>query len=224
MKLFDRYWYNALADQFNQPYFNELANFINEEKKKGKLILPFAGEEFFAFDMTSLDSVSVVMIGQDPYADMHLCQGVAFSCPSHKPIPGSLKNIFRELKSDLGIENTKTTLFQWCIQGVLMLNTVLTVENGKPGSHAGKGWEHFTDAVVKAVAERGVPTVYILMGKSAKAKRAVIEEFSDAPYLIIDTAHPSPRSAHQGFFWTKPFSKANAFLKEHGLKEIDWRT
>lgn len=210
--------------EYRKPYFIELDRFLSKEKSSGKIILPFPGSDIFrAFDLCPLNAVKVVILGQDPYINLGQANGLAFGVCRSEKIPPSLKNIFRELKSDLGFVNDHGDLSNWAIQGVLLLNTVLTVEKGKSGSHVNKGWEEFTDEAIRQTCLLDTPVIYWLLGKNAQMKKDLILTNRIAPTLILESAHPSPFSAHKGFFWSKPFSKTNKFLSKHGLRPINWK-
>jgi uracil-DNA glycosylase len=222
--IFESYWYNALYDEYRQKYFLELEAFLAQEKKDGKVILPFPNTRIFqAFELCSLNKVKVVILGQDPYIGLSQAQGLAFSVSNTCPIPPNLKNIYRELKSDTGIVNDTGDLSHWAVQGVFLLNTVLTVEQGKSGSHVNIGWEEFTDAALIATCKLRRPVVYWLLGKHAQLKKDLINAYREGPTLIIETPHPFPLSAHRGFFWSKPFSRTNSFLMKHGQQPINWK-
>ena len=194
-------------------------NFVKDEYEK-KTIYPKKNEVFNAFRYTDFDNVKVVILGQDPYHGPNQAEGLSFSVSNEVLKPPSLQNIFKVLESDLGIHFTKSnSLKPWAKQGVLLLNAVLTVEEHKPTSHKGRGWEIFTDDVIKILNEKEEPLVFILWGAYARSKKELI---TNPKHLIIESAHPSPFSARNGFFGSKPFSRTNAFLKSNGLKEIDW--
>jgi len=214
-------WKAALAGEFASPYMSQLKDFLKAEREAGKWIFPKGSEYFRALDLTPLDKVKVVILGQDPYHGDGQAHGLCFSVqPGVRP-PPSLVNIHKEMESDLGIVPPRHGFLEsWAKQGVLLLNSVLTVERGQAASHQGQGWEKFTDAVIRQVNDLPHPVVFILWGSYAQKKAA----FVDAKrHLVIKSPHPSPLSAHNGFFGSKPFSKANAFLRDHGMKEIDWR-
>lgn len=214
-------WKAALAGEFSSPYMAHLKDFLKAEKEAGKWIFPKGSEYFRALDLTPLDKVKVVILGQDPYHGDGQAHGLCFSVqPGVRP-PPSLVNIYKEMESDLGIVPPRHGFLEsWAKQGVLLLNSVLTVERGQAASHQGQGWEKFTDAVIRQVNELPHPVVFILWGSYAQKKAA----FVDAKrHLVIKSPHPSPLSAHNGFFGSKPFSKANTFLRDHGMTEIDWR-
>lgn len=213
-------WKVPLLPEFSSNYMVALRQFIMAEKAAGKRIFPKDAEWFRALDLTPLDKVRVVILGQDPYHGEGQAHGLCFSVkPGVRP-PPSLVNIYKEIESDLGVRPvTHGFLEHWAQQGVLLLNSVLTVEKGQPASHQGKGWERFTDAIIRLVNARETPAVFMLWGNYAQRKA----EFVDATrHLALKSTHPSPFSAHNGFLGSKPFSKANAFLESKGLPPIDW--
>ena len=213
-------WLNALRDEFDQPYMADLKQFLLAEREAGKRIFPNGGNWFRALDLTPLDKVRVVILGQDPYHGLGQAHGLCFSVPHGVQPPPSLANIFKELKSDLGIEPARHGFLEhWASQGVLLLNSVLTVEMGRAASHRDRGWERFTDAVIRAVNARQEPVVFMLWGSYAQKKAAFVDT---ARHLVLKAPHPSPLSAHSGFFGCKHFSQANAFLTERGQRPIDW--
>ncbi len=215
-------WIEQIGDEFNKPYMQELKQFLVDEKAKGKTILPAAALWFNALNSMPFDKLKVVILGQDPYPTIGHAHGICFSVlPEVKPLPKSLLNINKELMDDLGIDNSHTGYLQsWADQGVLLLNTVLTVEQGNANSHQGKGWETFTDAIIKTVNERENHVVFILWGAKAHKKQDAIDI---SKHRIIKSVHPSPLSAYRGFFGSKPFSRTNAYLKEFGEDIIDWK-
>lgn len=212
-------WKEVLKDEFNSQYFSELKEFLVEEKSKFKIYPP--GKLIFnAFNNTPFEKVKVVLLGQDPDHGPGQAHGLCFSVPEGIRQPPSLVNIFKELNSDLGIPvATHGNLENWTSQGVLLLNAILTVRANQAGSHQNKGWEMFTDAVIKNISERRTGIIFLLWGKYAQAKEALID--SNRHY-ILKAAHPSPFSADNGFFGCKHFSKTNEILSRHGLEEIDW--
>ena len=213
-------WDIILKQEYNEPYFKELIEFIKKEYKT-KVIYPKQNEVFNAFRYTDFDNVKVVILGQDPYHGPNQAEGLSFSVSNEVLKPPSLKNIFKELESDLKIPFPEhNSLKPWAKQGVLLLNAVLTVEEHKPTSHKDKGWEKFTDNIIREINKRSTPTVFILWGAYARAKKALI---TNPKHYIIESAHPSPFSARNGFFGSKPFSKTNEFLRKNNIKEIDWR-
>ncbi|GAB3385069.1 uracil-DNA glycosylase [Azotobacter armeniacus] len=214
-------WKEALHDEFDKPYMRELSDFLRREKAVGKEIYPAGALIFNALNSTPLDRVEVVIIGQDPYHGPGQAHGLCFSVQPGVPVPPSLQNIFRELKRDLNIDMPKHGYLQhWAEQGVLLLNTSLTVERGNAGSHAGMGWQQFTDRVIEVVSQRRGHLVFMLWGAHAQSKRRLIDP---SKHLILCSAHPSPLSAHRGFIGNGHFSRANRFLEQHGLAPIDWR-
>ncbi len=213
-------WDIILKQEYNEPYFKDLIEFIKKEYKT-KVIYPKQNEVFNAFRYTDFDNVKVVILGQDPYHGPNQAEGLSFSVSNEVLKPPSLKNIFKELESDLKIPFPEhNSLKPWAKQGVLLLNAVLTVEEHKPTSHKDKGWEKFTDNIIREINKRSTPTVFILWGAYARAKKTLI---TNPKHYIIESAHPSPFSARNGFFGSKPFSKANDFLRKNNIKEIDWR-
>ena len=213
-------WKAPLQSEFDAPYMAALKEFLVGERAKGKRIFPKGSEWFHALDVTPLENVRVVILGQDPYHGEGQAHGLCFSVkPGVRP-PPSLINIHKEMKSDLGLEPPPHgNLEAWARQGVLLLNSVLTVEAGLAGSHQGKGWERFTDAVIRLVNDLQHPVVFILWGSYAQKKAAFVDR---RRHLVLASAHPSPLSAHNGFFGSKPFSKANEFLVAQGEKPIEW--
>jgi uracil-DNA glycosylase len=219
-----RSWLEPLRDEFASPYMDALKAFLLAEKDAGKAVFPRGSEWFRALDLTPLDKVRVVILGQDPYHGAGQAHGLCFSVPPGVKPPPSLANIYKEMHSDLGIAPARHGfLDHWARQGVLLLNSVLTVEMGRAASHQGKGWERFTDAVIARVAAREEPVVFMLWGNYAQKKAAFVEGADrNGRHLILKAAHPSPLSAHNGFFGCRHFSKANAFLQERGLPPIAW--
>ncbi|MCV3768361.1 uracil-DNA glycosylase [Rhizobium sp. TRM95796] len=214
-------WRAALAGEFSSPYMASLKAFLQEEKSAGKTIFPKGAEYFRALDLTPLGQVKVVILGQDPYHGDGQAHGLCFSVRPDVRIPPSLVNIYKEMQSDLGIPPARHGYLEhWARQGVLLLNSVLTVERSLAASHQGKGWEKFTDAVIARVNEQETPVVFMLWGAYAQRKAAFVDQ---SRHLVLKAPHPSPLSAHNGFFGSKHFSRANAFLDEKGLGAIDWR-
>lgn len=213
-------WTNILGDEKVQPYFKSILQFLADEKKAGKIIYPAQNEIFSAFKETAYEQLKVVILGQDPYHGPGQAHGLSFSVkPGVKP-PPSLKNIFQELKNDLNLAiPNHGCLNKWANQGVLLLNTALSVEQGQPQSHAKIGWTTFTDNVIRKLNNYPKPLVFLLWGSHAKNKRVLIDE---QKHLVLTAAHPSPFSVHQGFYGCRHFSKANAFLETHGRHPIDW--
>lgn len=213
-------WKEALKPEFEKPYFAGIVNFLKEEKRQGKTIYPPGKYIFNAYECTPLNRVKVVIIGQDPYHNPGQAHGLSFSVPDGVPPPPSLINIFKELNEDLGIAVNHTgNLEKWARQGVLLLNASLTVEVNKPMSHASVGWHTFTDETIKYVSQHCDHVVFILWGRFAQNKEVLIDRNK---HLVLKAAHPSPLSAYNGFFGSKPFSKANNWLREKGITPIDW--
>ena len=213
-------WKAPLLPEFNEPYMAALKGFLASEKAAGKIIYPKASEWFRALDLTPLDRVRVVILGQDPYHGPGQAHGLCFSVPPGVRPPPSLINIFKDLESDLGLPRPRHGFLEsWASQGVFLLNSVLTVEAAQAASHAKKGWERFTDAVIRLVNDRPEPVVFMLWGAYAQKKAAFVDP---SRHLILRAAHPSPLSAHNGFLGCKHFSAANAFLQNKGLAPIDW--
>ncbi len=212
-------WDNLLGEEYRKEYFKNLEKFVIEEYKN-KTIYPKINEVYNAFRYTSFDDIKVVIIGQDPYHGENQAEGLCFSVKKGIPKPPSLVNIFKELHDDLGYDIPKNgSLVDWTKEGVLLLNAVLTVEKDKAASHRSRGWETFTDEVIKVVNKKDTPVVFILWGSYARSKKELI---TNDKHLIIESAHPSPLSAYNGFFGSHPFSKTNNFLIEHGIKPINW--
>lgn len=214
-------WKDRLKSQFSADYMKKLDRFIEEEIQKGKIVFPKAAEYFSALNLTKFEDVRIVILGQDPYHGPGQAHGLCFSVPQGIRLPPSLKNIFKELRSDLNIENeNRGCLESWGKQGVLLLNSVLTVEEGKAGSHQGKGWELFTDSVIQLLNDEKEQLVFILWGSYAQKKASFVDR---QRHLVIESVHPSPLSAHRGFFGTKPFSSANSYLQKFGKPPINWK-
>ena len=213
-------WRQQLGEKFNSPLMEKLSDFLRAELKSGKKIYPPGRQIFRAFELTSFHDVRVVILGQDPYHGRDQAHGLSFSVDYASKLPPSLQNIFKELHSDLGIKTPDHgNLQDWAKQGVLLLNTCLTVEEGKAGSHQGIGWEQFTDEVLKRINDYKNHIVFIFWGRKAQEKGQFIDR---SKHLIIESAHPSPFSANNGFFGSKPFSRTNSYLKMHNLPEINW--
>ena len=217
-------WKPVLEPVLATPGARQLGDWLRAEEGAGKAIYPPCGSRLKALELTPLDRVKVVILGQDPYHGPGQAMGLSFSIPREEKLPPSLRNIYKELAGDLGIEQpAHGDLTGWAEQGVLLLNSSLTVEAGRAGSHAGRGWEAITDAAVRAVAERDLPSVFILWGAHAQKKAQSIPELQDGSrHLVLVSPHPSPLSAHRGFFGSRPFSRANAFLEDAGRGVIDW--
>jgi uracil-DNA glycosylase len=213
-------WKNALSQEFEAEYFNTLADFVRSEYKNGT-VFPAPKNIFRAFDACPLGETKVVILGQDPYHGDGQANGLCFAVPANIDLPPSLQNIFKEIKSDLGVQPLSSgDLVRWAKQGVLLLNATLTVRAHVAGSHQNKGWEQFTDAVIKQLSRENRPIVFLLWGNYARKKGAYVDR---TKHLVLESAHPSPLSAYNGFFGNKHFSQTNEYLKKHGLKEIDWR-
>ncbi|HLT73449.1 MAG TPA: uracil-DNA glycosylase [Ohtaekwangia sp.] len=212
-------WKARLADEFDKPYFQNLTQFVRNEYQSG-VIYPPGKDIFRAFDCCSFEDIKVVIIGQDPYHGPGQANGLCFSVANGITMPPSLKNIFKEIAQDLGKPIPSTgDLGRWAEQGVLLLNATLTVRASQPGSHQNKGWEQFTDAVIKKVSDEKQHVVFLLWGAYAQKKGEIIDR---SKHLVLMSAHPSPFSADRGFFGCRHFSKANQYLKSKGLQEIDW--
>lgn len=212
-------WKKRLEGEFEKPYFKELTKFVQEEYEN-VTVYPELKNIFRAFELTPFNEVKVVILGQDPYHGPNQAIGFSFAVEKGITLPPSLRNIYKELESDLGEKSVATgDLSGWAMQGVLLLNATLTVRAGSPGSHQRKGWEEFTDAVIRALSEEREHLVFILWGNYARTKGAHIDR---AKHLVIESAHPSPFSARNGFFGSRPFSKANEYLVSGGETEIDW--
>ena len=213
-------WDTILKEEFEKEYFKELMKFVSQEYKN-KTIYPKQNDVFNAFRYTDFDNVKVVILGQDPYHGPNQAEGLSFSVSNDVLKPPSLKNIFKELESDLKIPFPEhNSLKPWAKEGVLLLNAVLTVEEHNPTSHKNHGWETFTDDIIKIINNKKTPVVFILWGSYKKKKKSLI---TNPIHYVIESPHPSPFSAYSGFFGSKPFSKTNDFLKSKGLKEINWR-
>ena len=211
-------WDNILKDEFKKDYFKNLVKFLNTENKT-KTIFPKSEDLFRALKLTDYNDVNVVILGQDPYHGEKEANGLCFSVNHGVQSPPSLQNIFKELKSDMGIVRTDTDLSDWAEQGILLLNTVLTVEKDKAFSHRDKGWEIFTDKIIEKLNEREDPIVFVLWGNAARSKKSLL---TNSKHMIVESAHPSPLSYSRGFKDSKPFSKINNMLKSVNKKEINW--
>ncbi|MBO9131911.1 uracil-DNA glycosylase [Rhizobium sp. B230/85] len=213
-------WKNALSAEFSSPYMEKLKAFLVEERQNVKTIFPRGPEYFRALDLTPLHDVKVVILGQDPYHGLGQAHGLCFSVRPGVRTPPSLVNIYKEMQADLGIPPARHGFLEsWARQGVLLLNSVLTVEESRAASHQGKGWERFSDAVIRAVNDQCEHVVFLLWGAYAQKKAAFVDA---SRHLVLKSAHPSPLSAHNGFLGSRPFSKANAYLEQHGRTPIDW--
>ena len=225
-------WDERLKDEWDKPYYKELRSFLVDEYRE-TTVYPPAEDIFNAFKLTAYEDVKVVILGQDPYHEPGQAQGLSFSVPYTEPLPPSLQNILKELEDDKAASGGAPTqnfdslidgvLVPWANQGVLLLNTVLTVRAHQAGSHRGKGWEKFTDRVIELLAEREKPMVFVLWGANAGAKQDIILRAQDRPrHLIIKAPHPSPLSAYRGFFGGRYFSRCNYFLEDNGIEPINW--
>lgn len=213
-------WLPALQEEFKKPYYKELYQFVKEEYSK-TVVYPPADDIFNALHLTPLNEVKVLILGQDPYHNVGQAHGLCFSVKPEVEIPPSLENIYKELQEDLGCSIPDNGyLVKWAQQGVLMLNTVLTVRAHQANSHQGRGWEQFTDAIIHAVNDQDRPIVYMLWGRPAQSK---IPMLTNPKHLILKAPHPSPLSAYRGFFGCKHFSQANNFLQKNGIQPIDWQ-
>ncbi|PAX60774.1 uracil-DNA glycosylase [Brunnivagina elsteri] len=213
-------WHSVLAEELDKPYFRQLEDFLIEERQT-QTIYPPETDVFSAFELTSYDKVRVLLLGQDPYHDRNQAHGLCFSVKPGIKLPRSLGNIYKELKDDIGLEIPESGyLVNWAKQGILMLNAVLTVRSHEANSHKNKGWEIFTDAVISKVNDKSHPVIFVLWGGYAQKKLKLIDTTKHA---VIQSAHPSPLSARNGFFGSKPFSAINSALLKHNQPEIDWK-
>lgn len=220
MAMLQNDWLEAVGGEFKKPYYAELYKFVKEEYSN-EIVYPPSDDIFNAMHLTPLNEVKVLILGQDPYHNQGQAHGLCFSVQPDVVVPPSLKNIYKELQADLGCEIPNNGyLVKWAQQGILMLNTVLTVRAHKPLSHQGKGWEQFTDAIIEAVNAQDRPIVYMLWGKPAQRKASML---NNPKHLVLKAAHPSPLSESHGFFGCKHFSQANQFLEENGIQPIDWQ-
>ncbi|MBB3188917.1 uracil-DNA glycosylase [Halomonas cerina] len=214
-------WQRWLGDEFQAPYMQALRDFLAAEKAARKVIYPHSSNWFRAFELTPLDRVKVVILGQDPYHGPGQAHGLCFSVRPGVRVPPSLSNIYKELEADVGARPVDHgCLEHWARQGVLLLNTSLTVEQGNAGSHRGMGWETFTDRAIQTVSAHAKPSVFLLWGSPARKKKALVDT---SRHLVLESPHPSPLSAHRGFFGNHHFSRANAFLEQNGRYPIDWQ-
>ncbi|MDA9555848.1 uracil-DNA glycosylase [Pelobium sp.] len=215
-------WLAVLENQFEKDYMKSLKQFLLTEKQRGEKIFPPNDDIFKAFELTPFDKVKVVILGQDPYHGIGQAHGLSFSVKKGVKFPPSLQNIFKELETDINGFKTPNhgELTDWAKQGVLLLNATLTVSSGKAGSHQNQGWEIFTDEAIKVISEQKEGVIFILWGKFAQAKESLIDT---SKHFVIKSAHPSPFSAHSGFFGSKPFSKTNEILEKLGKEKIDWQ-
>lgn len=219
MAALDGRWAEVLGPEFHKPYYKELYKFVKQEYAT-EVIYPPSDKLFTALHLTPLDKVKVVILGQDPYHEPNQAMGMSFSVPEGVEVPPSLKNIYKEIHEDIGEKIPDTgDLTRWARQGVLLLNAVLTVRAHQANSHKGKGWEQFTDAIIKAVDAEDRPIVFLLWGRNARDKKELI---TNPKHLVLEAAHPSPLSAYNGFFGCRHFSKCNKFLKENGSEGVDW--
>lgn len=220
MGMIENDWLYAVGEEFKKPYYKELYQFVKEEYST-RTIFPAAEDIFHAFHLTPLQQVKVLLLGQDPYHNEKQAHGLCFSVKPEVEVPPSLENIYKELSDDVGCEiPNHGYLEKWARQGILMLNTVLTVRAHQANSHQNKGWEKFTDAVIRAVNEQDRPIVILLWGRPAQRKKSML---NNPKHLILTAPHPSPLSAYRGFFGCKHFSKTNDFLKQFGIEPIDWQ-
>ncbi len=217
-------WKAPLTPEFSSDYMTNLRTFLIQQKKEGKHVFPKGSEYFRALDLTPLDKVRVVILGQDPYHGPGQAHGLCFSVqPGVRP-PPSLVNIYKELESDIGMQRPQHGFLEsWAQQGVLLLNSVLTVQQAEAASHRGKGWEQFTDAIIRLIAAKEEPVVFLLWGSYAQKKVGFVQSIDQGgKHLVLKAPHPSPLSAHNGFFGCQHFSKTNSFLEHNGLPPIDW--
>ena len=221
LPLLDSSWREVMGPEFHQPYMKALNEFLSQQIQAGKVIYPAIENWFNAFNLTPFDKVNVIILGQDPYHGPDQAHGLCFSVPPAVAIPPSLMNIFKELEQDMGMPRPKNGCLQpWATKGVLLLNATLTVEQGKAGSHQGKGWEHFTDKAIQLLSERRKGLVFLLWGAYAHRKESLIDTSN---HLVLKAPHPSPLSAYRGFFGCRHFSLANAYLLRFGQQPVDWR-
>lgn len=213
-------WDSILKEDFESENYRNLRKFLAQEYRT-RVIYPDMHDIFNALKYTPYENVKAVILGQDPYHGAGQAHGMCFSVKPDVPAPPSLVNIFKEIETDIGVKNKSSYLVPWAKQGVLLLNTVLTVREGQPNSHKGKGWEVLTDSIIRKLNARKEPIVFMLWGGNARSKKSLI---TSSQHLILECPHPSPLSAYAGFFGCKHFSKCNAFLKAHGEEPIDWRT
>ena len=212
-------WNPILRQEFNKPYWVELQNYILDQRAS-HMVFPAHPDVFRAFHLTSFATLKVVILGQDPYHGVGQANGLCFSVSPGVSFPPSLRNIFQELEDDLGVSKPQSgDLAAWAEQGILLLNTTLTVRQGAPASHQGKGWETFTDEVIRCISQKKEKIVFVLWGASARRKKSLIDV---TKHTCIESVHPSPLSAYRGFFGSKPFSKINQLLRQQGVTEIDW--
>lgn len=216
----EKEWHKLLGSELERPYMSELWDFLHHERQAGKVIYPANEDIFAALNLTPFDQVKVVILGQDPYHGPNQAHGLSFSVKPGVKIPPSLVNIFKELKDDMGIATPQNGMLKsWAEQGVLLLNNVLTVEDGQAGSHHLKGWEKFTDKIIEVLNEKKENLVFILWGSPAQKKAAKVDE---SKHFVLKSVHPSPLSSYRGFFGSKPFSKTNEFLTSKKITPICW--
>lgn len=220
MFLIRKSWYEKLADEFEKPYYKKLESFLDNEYKT-KTIYPKAENVFNSINQVPLEKIKVVIIGQDPYHEPNQAHGLSFSVENGVMLPPSLKNIFKEIEAETGVVNKSGNLIKWAKQGVLLLNTVLTVERGKANSHKGMGWENITTKIIQIINEQNTPIVFLLWGSQAQS---FAKYLNNPNHLVLKCAHPSPLSAFNGFFGCNHFVKANEFLTRHNVQPIDWST
>ena len=216
--MINKSWDIVLKDEMKKQYFKDLELFVKNEYNE-RIIYPQYNDIFNALRYTDYDNVKVVILGQDPYHGESEAHGLSFSVKQGVQMPPSLRNIFKELKNDVGVNRSQTDLTDWAKQGVLLLNSIMTVVKDTPLSHKAKGWEIFTDRIIELLGSREQPMVFILWGNYARSKKELIKNKN---HLIIENVHPSPLSASRGFFGSKPFSKTNEFLRKNNIKEIEW--
>ena len=216
--MINKKWDIVLKDELKKDYFKNLGIFVKKEYKTKRIFPPY-NNIFDALRYTDYDDVKVVILGQDPYHGLGEAHGLSFSVHQNVAMPPSLQNIFKELENDLKIKRSNSDLTDWAKQGVLLLNSIMTVEMDKPLSHQNKGWEIFTDNIIKLLNKRDKPVIFVLWGSFARSKKSLIDENK---HYIIESVHPSPLSAYRGFFGSKPFSKINNYLKKNNIEEIKW--
>jgi len=213
-------WKDIIGGEKQKPYFQHILQYVEQRRKEGVVVYPPAPDVFNAFKLTSLEQTKIVILGQDPYHGKGQAHGLAFSVEDNQPFPPSLKNIFKELESDQGTQIPMTgNLSHWARQGVLLLNTVLTVQESKANSHRGIGWEKLTDQIIQVINDQCVNVVFILWGKPAQKKA---DNINETKHCVLRSAHPSPLSSYRGFFGSRPFSKTNEYLKSNGKPVIQW--
>ena len=220
MFLIRKSWYEKLADEFEKPYYKKLESFLDNEYKT-KTIDPKAENVFNSINQVPLEKIRVVIIGQDPYHEPNQAHGLSFSVENGVMLPPSLKNIFKEIEAETGVVNKSGNLIKWAKQGVLLLNTVLTVERGKANSHKNMGWENITTKIIQIINEQNTPIVFLLWGSQAQS---FAKYLNNPNHIVLKCAHPSPLSAFNGFFGCNHFVKANEFLTRHNVQPIDWST